>query len=723
MSAMTPESTDDFNFCSESGEMVERLRSHDWQSSALGAPSSWPESLRVVLGVCFDSHFPIAVWWGPDLIQFYNDDYRPILGATKHPAAFGRAARESWPDIWPTIGPMVEQVMTQGEAVRGDDMYLALDRNGYSEACYFTFSYSPIRDINGKIVGMFTAAVETTARVFAERRQAFQLRLADRLRGLSTPDDITAAATELLGKYLNVSRTFYAEIDDATDTFNVPAKWIAVSNLPDLPASGRIEAFSPALLKSLRAGMPFVVDDIYTDKRVAPYAPTYAALNVHSVVIVPLVKSGRLRATFNVTETGPRRWAPDDISVVIDVAERTWDAIERARAEEALRIENDNTKRIEAALRNADRRKDDFLAMLAHELRNPLAPISAAADLLSFARLDEARIKKTSGIISRQVAHMAGLVDDLLDVSRVTRGLTTLEKVELSARHIVSDAVEQVRPLLAARRHHLSVRQPSGAALILGDRKRLVQVMSNLLNNAAKYTPEGGSITLKVEIQNEHILFSVADNGIGMEPELVERAFELFTQAERTADRSQGGLGIGLALVKSLVELHGGTVSGHSNGLGAGSEFIIRLPRLHHHQDCSLMGARHFSVAKAKIPLCIMVVDDNTDAAAMLAMFVEALGHKVFVEYQSKHALERARNLIPDVCLLDIGLPEMDGNELARQLRAIPALSNSVLIAVTGYGQPQDRENSFSAGFDHHFMKPVDTTKLAELLTEITVRK
>jgi PAS domain S-box-containing protein len=372
--------------------------------------------------------------------------------------------------------------------------------------------------------------------------------------------------------------------------------------------------------------------------------------------------------------------------------------------------------RAEEALRQADRRKDEFLAMLAHELRNPLAPISAAADLLELGRLDEARVKQTSGIISRQVRHMTGLVDDLLDVSRVTRGLVTLDKVRLDAKRIVADAIEQVRPLIEARGHRVAVHTPPESAFVLGDQKRLVQVMTNLLNNAAKYTPEGGDIVLGMEVDGEHVRMTVTDDGIGMAPELMERAFELFAQAERTPDRAQGGLGIGLALVKSLVGLHGGTIAVHSAGIGKGSRFTVCLPHLKEHDDPAGNALDATKDAASMHALKVMVVDDNVDAAQMLAMFVEALGHRVFIEHGSLKALERAKAEVPDVCLLDIGLPDMDGNELARCLRDQPETAGAVLVAVTGYGQEQDRSNAFDAGFDHHFIKPIDSKKLAKLL-------
>ncbi|KRB67871.1 hypothetical protein ASE07_09400 [Noviherbaspirillum sp. Root189] len=362
----------------------------------------------------------------------------------------------------------------------------------------------------------------------------------------------------------------------------------------------------------------------------------------------------------------------------------------------------DITARVKAeeALRQADRRKDEFLAMLAHELRNPLAPIAAAADLLSLGHLDAGRVNEISSII-------------------VTRGHVTLDMQNLDARQIVADATEQVRPLCDGRGHRLTVHVPHEPALVTGDLKRLVQVLTNLLNNAAKFTPEGGEIDLSVEIEGGEVIMSVADNGIGMDPGLVRHAFELFAQGERTPDRSQGGLGIGLALVKSLVELHAGTITAYSEGLGKGSRFTVRLPRMQEQTDLS----KRMQTTEEKPPpvktLNVMVVDDNTDAAKMLAMFIEALGHNVFVEHSSIKALEQARLIVPDVFLLDIGLPEMDGNELAGHLRAQRETSRAVLVAVTGYGQEQDRVNALAAGFDHHFVKPVDTAKLAALLSQL----
>jgi PAS domain S-box-containing protein len=374
-------------------------------------------------------------------------------------------------------------------------------------------------------------------------------------------------------------------------------------------------------------------------------------------------------------------------------------------------------KRAEEKLRAADQRKDEFLAMLAHELRNPLAPISAAADLLRVGRLDEGRVRQSSAIISRQVKHMTSLVNDLLDVSRVTRGLVTLSIAPVTTHGIVDEAVEQVLPLMQAREQQLTVFVADESATVLGDKARLVQVLANVLGNAAKYTPDRRNIELRAEVREGQLAITVRDEGIGMEPELTARVFELFAQAERSSDRSLGGLGLGLALVKNLVELHGGTVACSSPGPGKGSTFTIALPLMREASPQDEPNAPPLASAARRLKL--MVVDDNVDAAETLAMLLEACGHEVIVEHGSLRALERASVELPDACLLDIGLPDIDGNEMARRLKRDRETAGIVLVAVTGYGQSQDREHAFDAGFRYHLVKPVDMARLEQVLAEI----
>ncbi|GIZ51881.1 ATP-binding protein [Noviherbaspirillum aridicola] len=398
----------------------------------------------------------------------------------------------------------------------------------------------------------------------------------------------------------------------------------------------------------------------------------------------------------------------EEISHLARALDHMADALQRKEAEH---------HRAEQELRTADKRKDEFLAMLAHELRNPLAPISAGAQLLRLGHFSPEQVAQTSDIIARQVDHMTSLVDDLLDVSRVTRGLVTLSVEVLDMKEIVADAVEQATPLIKSRRHRLELKLPQHVVCVKGDRKRLVQVVVNLLNNAAKYTPDAGYIVLALEAGDDTLRLTVSDDGIGMKPELVAQVFELFAQAERTSDRSQGGLGLGLALVKSLVELHGGSVHAESPGPGAGSRFAVCLPRLS--GVLALSGARQQSpMPAAVVPLRIMAVDDNADAVRTLELYLKAAGHEVMVASDARAALQQARAFRPQVCILDIGLPDIDGNALARRLRAMPETAGALLIALTGYGQPQDREKSLEAGFDEYFVKPMDTARLNMLLAQ-----
>lgn len=377
-------------------------------------------------------------------------------------------------------------------------------------------------------------------------------------------------------------------------------------------------------------------------------------------------------------------------------------------------------KRMRDELLATNRRKDDFLAMLAHELRNPLAPISNAAHLLKAAPADASKVERSADIIERQVRHMTELVDDLLDVSRVTRGLVELERRPVDLKAVLGNAIEQVRPLIDARGHQLTTRMASGEVHVLGDRTRLVQVMSNLLNNAAKYTPANGSLSVSLAI-GEQAEVRVVDTGMGIDAHLLPHVFDLFTQGERTPDRALGGLGLGLALVKSLVELHGGSVTAESAGRGSGSAFTVRLPLFQVALAPAPTAEQHASAPAAAAPgaeaaLRILVVDDNRDAAETLGMFLESLGHQVRVAHDSAQALEAARDAAFDVFVLDIGLPGMDGYALARRLRALPHCGGATYVALTGYGSADDRQRGAEAGFDHYLVKPAQVGELEKLL-------
>ncbi|WUR14519.1 PAS domain-containing protein [[Empedobacter] haloabium] len=372
-------------------------------------------------------------------------------------------------------------------------------------------------------------------------------------------------------------------------------------------------------------------------------------------------------------------------------------------------------KLAEDALREAAQRKDEFLAMLAHELRNPLAPISTAAQLLRVRQADEKARTMASEIIVRQVRHMTALVDDLLDVSRVTRGLVELDMATLDLKQVINSAIEQALPLIEARRHALEVRTPPQRAQVRGDRTRLVQVIANVLNNAAKYTPPNGRIQLTLDVDDGHARVAVTDNGNGIAPALLPDIFDLFVQGERSPDRAQGGLGLGLALVRSLTALHGGSATADSAGEGQGSTFTITLPLAADDSACSDAAPQHVP-GTARHHLHVMIVDDNIDGALSLAELLRAQGHRVSVAEDAEMALYEPALETVQAFILDIGLPGMDGYTLARHLRSRPAIAKALLIALTGYGQPADRVLSTAAGFDHHFVKPVDTQALAQVL-------
>ncbi|MGX4641897.1 ATP-binding protein [Massilia sp. SYSU DXS3249] len=797
------------------------LSRHDWHGNPLGHPDSWPPELATAFRMALNSSFPMFVAWGADLRFLYNDAYAVIMGA-KHPAGFGQPFQQVWAEIWDDLVPIIDRALSDKSAFF-EDLPLVVQRQGYPEQGNFTFSYSPLHDGSGSVAGMYCTVMETTARVQAERRTALELKLSDALHPLGSPDEVLATASALLGEELALSRATYAEVDDAGRAFTVRHQWNADGSTGLSRPTYPLDAFGPTIAALTRAGETFVVGDVETDPRCAESRAIFRTEGAAAVLTVPLMRGGRLVGFLSLNRSEPCHWTEADVRFTRETAERTWGALETARAQAELRAERDRSRYIfdtmiegfglvapdwtiirmnaeglricrkradevighnhwelfpevigseagdmlframdarqagaveyrlpqidgrggwneirafpvqdggiaiffreitdrklaEEKLKEADQRKDEFLAMLAHELRNPLAPISAAAQLLDIGTLNEARVRQSSAIIGRQVRHMTRLVDDLLDVSRVTRGLIELDKTMLEVRAIVDEAVEQVRPQLLARRQRLTLHLPAVPLMLEGDRARLVQVLANLLGNAVKYSPEDRAIDVHASAEGGMLVLSVVDEGIGMERELTERAFDLFTQAKRSSDRSQGGLGLGLALVRNLVELHGGTVTCASPGPGQGSSFTVRLPLAVPAADAQPAPSMERRAARA---LRIMVVDDNVDAAGMLAMLLEVSGHQVAVEHEPLRALARGRVEQPDVFLLDIGLPDVDGIELARRLRAQPETAHSVLIAVSGYGQEQDRRAALAAGFSEHLVKPVDFERLTKLLAGV----
>jgi signal transduction histidine kinase/ActR/RegA family two-component response regulator len=390
---------------------------------------------------------------------------------------------------------------------------------------------------------------------------------------------------------------------------------------------------------------------------------------------------------------------------LLEIATRAAIAFDNAQLYSSLGREMARAKSAEEKLQEANRRKDEFLAMLSHELRNPLAPIVTSAQVLDKVAPGDTRIAWVREVIERQVTHLAGLVDDLLDVSRITQGKITLHREAVELGKVIEHSLEIVRPLIDSKRHALAVHTPDTPVWVFGDFSRLSQIFSNVLHNAAKYTSEGGSIELNVVVDRGSVAVRVRDNGIGIEPQFLPHVFEVFTQGYRGLDRSQGGLGVGLAVVRRLIELHQGEVNILSDGPGHGTEVTVRLPCIS--EVVQRAGAQP-PPQRARGTKRILVVDDNADAAESIAVLMEIEGHEVKTVTDAMQALACLEAFAPEVAIIDIGLPGMNGYELAAGIRANRALPKPLLIALTGYGQSEDFDRSREAGFDHHFVKPAE---------------
>ncbi len=396
------------------------------------------------------------------------------------------------------------------------------------------------------------------------------------------------------------------------------------------------------------------------------------------------------------------------VSVFAELYRKTR-ALERLNSELEERVA-ERTAALEAttaALQDADRRKDEFLAMLAHELRNPLAPIRTAVQLLRLKELGESQRKQAREVIERQVQQLVSLIDDLLDVSRITRGMITLQREPVLIGAIIARSVETARPAIDACRHEFTVELPDELLTVEGDKARLVQVVGNILHNSAKFTGPGGRICLKVSRDGSHAVIAVTDSGIGIHQDLMPKLFQLFTQVHPGSEHSHGGLGIGLALARRLTEIHGGSVTAHSDGPGCGTEFRIRLPLLAAQSTMSASDGERPQHLPTIEPRRILVADDNVDAAESLSLQLQLAGQDVRTAHNGAEAVAVARSFKPQVVLLDLGMPKMDGYQTVRQLRRFPWGKRAIIIALTGWGQQTDRERTAEAGFDLHLVKPV----------------
>jgi len=921
-------------FLDGGGEMGALMRSHDWTGSSLGVPARWPQPLRTVVRLMLNSGHPMYIWWGPDLACLYNDAFRESIGPERHPASLGRPGREVWREIWPIIGPQIDQVMSGGGPTWHENHLVPITRHGRREDVFWTYGYSPIDDAtqSSSVGGVLVVCTETTEQVIAARRTASERdRLAQLFEQAPTfmallrgPEHRFEIANprylRLVGQRPILGKTFAQALPEAVEQGYLTLLDQAYASgraynatdarylLQGVAGEPPVERFLDFVLQPLRDADGAVVGIFVQGVDITDRALARAALRHSETNFRSALRAGRMGSWETNFETMARIWSPegmalfgltlaagrgrvggagdeylaalhpDDRHIVEQLhalADRQdsfvaeyrivrpdgtmlWlsghglvvsrkpdgralllvsimaDATERKMAEQALRVERERLalalasgqmgtydldiredvlwwspqtyvlfgvdpqrfrpsrasvdmlvdvadrdaflklraqailerrpfsfefrvrragaeeawlglrgqadydeqgrpvrsfgvimdvserKRAEQTLREADAAKDMFIATLAHELRNPLAPIRNAVELLKAFPSPHPQVLQAHAVIDRQARQMARLLDDLLDVSRMSQNRLQLRSESLLVQAVVENSIEIAQPFIDAGAHTLNIDVAEPALKVEGDALRLGQVFSNLLINAAKYTLPGGHINVCIERQADQAVVKVTDTGIGLAAEHISTIFAMFSQAG-PGRHAQGGQGIGLALAKGLVELHGGTISARSEGLGRGSEFEVRLGL-----ETAPLPVPEPAQAQAHAPeahaarsrtLRVLIADDLVDIADSLAALLQMLGHDVQVVYDGHRALEVAALWRPDAAILDIGMPGMTGFEVCRRIRELPGGSDMVIVAQTGWGQHEDRRRTAEAGFDHHMVKPVDVDALVALIS------
>nr|HEX4313377.1 ATP-binding protein [Kofleriaceae bacterium] len=788
----------------DNGTATSRLvREVDWAATAVGPVDGWSTGLRGAVAMLLHASYPMFLWWGPELVQFYNDGYVPSFGRGRHPAAMGQRGRDCWSEIWDVIGPQIESVRATGRPVQFEDALVPITRNGRLEDVFWTYTYTPVFEADGSIGGVLVIVHETTASVVTARRRRLVGEVVGALptaRSAHALFDAVARALPgsdfawLIGHAQGTpgaaggdgGRYASASAPDRDAVRAVPPD--RVLTVPIVQDSGErrgelllgVAATRPcddalrdhAALLGLLLGNALArldasaarVSAEHARTNLLMHAPVGAALmvgpdlrfelaNRRYVELIgrevvgqtwrgafPELVGGPVEAlVFGAYERGevyraqeqlvplatpgggsedhyfdfnliPVR-TDDHVDCVLVVAVDLTQQVRARRALEQAGVERD---KLLADLETASAAKDHFLAMLGHELRNPLAPIVTALELLD--TRDRASVDRAKEVIGRQVKHVVRLVDDLLDIARLTRGLVELRTDTVAVATIVTNALEIANELITTRRHRLAIDVGDGLTWH-GDPTRMTQVLANLLTNAARYTEPGGDIAVTAAADPaaaDRLVLTVRDNGKGIEEPLLARIFESFVQGPRTVDRRDGGLGLGLALAQNLVTMHGGTIRAHSAGVGRGSEFVVTLPGL-------VTASAAAAAPRARRPTDrvrrrILVVDDNVDAAELLGDVLQLHGHDVAIAHDGPQAVSAFERFHPDTAILDIGLPGMDGYELLSALRERGAGAACQYYALTGFAQSDDIARARDAGFVGHLSKPVNLDRLRELL-------
>ncbi|MGI3900672.1 MAG: response regulator [Janthinobacterium lividum] len=808
-------------FLSGGGDMGERIRAFDWASSPLGAPETWPEVLRSALRICLSSAFPTAIYWGEDLVLLYNDSWAPIP-AERHPGCLGQPGREVWSDIWEIIAPQFAAVMETGEGFSAFDQMLPMSRNGVAQMTYWDYSFTPLIDGAGRVLGVMNQGIERTAQVLGDRRQRFRLDLEDTLRGLSDPAAIVASAAMALGRHLDASRVGYGEMQDDDTTIQLVTPF--VRDVAPVEGAFRLDDFGPEAVIRQRRGETMISADVTADPLYQPDA--WAAIGTRAFVAVSLVREERLRALLFVHHSNPHRWRHEEIDLIEGVAARIWDAAERARAEAALRdseahltgifhqtgagfaeIDRDgrflavnarfclmagrdretllasrmadithpddnemsraalhgvvtggepatvekrflrpdgsslwvaNTKSLIApavgrstvltvsiditerklaeqalaaaklAAEEANLAKSTFIANMSHELRTPLSAIIGYSEMMLEEVEDGAEAAELAADmrkIESNARHLLGLINDVLDLSKVESGKMEVYAEQFDTSSMVNEVASAVQSLIAKKRNRLDVRLDPNLGAMDSDLTKIRQILLNLLSNAAKFT-EGGIITLAAERRGgDRIVFSVSDTGVGMNEEQLGRLFQRFTQADSSTTRRFGGTGLGLSLTRAFADMLDGTVSVESEP-GQGTTFTVSLPDRYVAPPTTLDDAAETAVSADEGPArdLVLVIDDDEDQRALMTRFLHREGFRARTAADGEAGLELARTLKPRAILLDVMMPGTDGWSVLSALKADPELRDIPVVMVTFVEQ---RSLAQALGAADYVLKPV----------------
>ncbi len=540
----------------------------------------------------------------------------------------------------------------------------------------------------------------------AEKNSAFVNELHDDFVHLSSSRDIVDVTAQKIARHLGVFRVIISRFDEESDRLETILDWCETDEDVGADEILRVsEILNDAVVGELEALRAIVIDDVSKDSRTSTDADQYRRLGIGSLLQVPYLNEDRLRFEIILYHREPHRWRPDEIEIISDLTGRLWWRLQRAWAEEELQEVN--------------RRKDQFLAVLSHELRNPLSPIELSLPLLDTVAPDSPEGTLARQVIKRQVKQLTRLVDDLLDVNRIDNDKIHLKLEPIDLNELARHTVEDHRPLFHSQKLDLELKPAPEPVFVEGDRNRLAQVIGNLLLNAVKFSKPSGHtvLTVSTDSSSNHAHIHVHDDGVGMEASTMSNLFDPFAQAESSLEHSMGGLGLGLALVRGLVELHDGSVVVASDGLGKGSEFVVSLPLAAADTTAeSYMPSPDPTYEQP--PRKLLIIEDNPDVARVLQTVLELAGHQIEVSHTGDRGLEKAIEYQPDAILCDIGLPGLSGYDVARRLRDDPELKQIHLIALSGYAGPDDIARAKRAGFDHHLAKPPKLDEIERLLTE-----